>query len=38
MARLPATAPTNSLGLGAQSSTAVFHSLQYRKLPPPGGR
>jgi hypothetical protein len=38
MARLPATALTNSLGLGAQSSTAVFHSVQYRKLPPPGGR
>jgi hypothetical protein len=37
-ARLPATGPTNSLGLGAQSSTAVFHSVQYRKLPPPGVR
>ncbi len=38
MARLPATGLTNSLGLGAQSSTAVFHSVQHRKLPPPGGR
>ncbi len=36
--RLPATAPPTSLGLGAQSSTAVFHSVQYRKLPPPGIR
>jgi hypothetical protein len=38
MARLPATGPPSSLGLGAQSSTAVFHSVQYRKLPPPGVR